>query len=714
MVQEATGLVPATEDDVSDVTDVPSAEPEILNEVADADVDAGIDTASADAPDTNLTSEELGADPDAVTDDSGLLSKITAKVPKLPGQAAVKSMSANAKAMAAMAVVSVVSIVGAVVAVSTMGGDASSAEPDAPPTAPNTLGPGIEGDPSLDLAARYPISSSIPFREDSELLKRMGASKSGWESQPLLPSLFTDDPESTAEPEVPAPLPDETNPDETLPQDVKTRREAFKPGELPEQGRPWRDYLAVLKNALDLPRGVDCDLEICWLLLNQTVDSQFDAHGYREHIRRLSEKLDPLLASAISTEQAIRRLTTFLNSEFTVARDSRPLSLPSDVLASAVKPARSSPAAINLMALVLLRRLAENSNPPLAAQELHQLGYTRRIPGRTILTFDGRPLGRDLFRNADFSQAGAYTSDRQLARNIRDSDILGGLYLQRLTNREFFATLVSELAPSLEALKAKALLLEVSLDERRGDPAYRDGWVTLAMLKLRSDEITDLESLVAMKAQGIETDGLAEQVLALRSEQAGELEAARDAAMRALAADDQNPNAMLLLARVHFALNELEAASGYAKQATGLAVRLHSARKSALHELSLNIALAQDNTSEALAALERLRQTDSERASELGVEYRQLRQRHAIRMLADTETPIRERFVSLEWLLPKLKLEREHLKALLETSELLGNTGNTEIDWRIANRLKNLTGQDFKLDGERWRTWLLFFGSSMG
>ena len=34
MVQEATGLVPATEDDVSDVTDVPSAEPEIINEVA--------------------------------------------------------------------------------------------------------------------------------------------------------------------------------------------------------------------------------------------------------------------------------------------------------------------------------------------------------------------------------------------------------------------------------------------------------------------------------------------------------------------------------------------------------------------------------------------------------------------------------------------------------------------------------------------------------
>ncbi|MEE9311391.1 MAG: hypothetical protein V3V10_03155 [Planctomycetota bacterium] len=702
MVQEATGLVPATEDDVSDVTDVPSAEPEVVNEVAD-DIDAVID---ADAPDTDLTSEELGADLDVITNDLGLLSKLTAKIPKLPGKAALKSMPANAKAMAAMAVVSVVSIVGAVLAVSTMGGDALSTEPDAPPTAPDTLGPGIEGDPSLDLAARYPISSSIPFREDSEFLKRMAASKLGWESQPLLPSLFTDDSESTAEPEVPTLLSDEANPDETLPEDVKTKREAFKPGELPEQGRPWRDYLAVLKNALDLPRGVDCDLEVCWLLLNQTIDPQFDAHGYREHIRRLSEKLDPSLASSISTEQAIRRLTTFLNSEFTVARDSRPLSLPNDVLASTVKPARSSPAAINLMALVLLRRLAESASPPLAAQELHQLGYTRRIPGRTILTFDGRPLGRELFRNADFTQAGTNVSDRQLARNIRDSDILGGLYLQRLTNREFFATLVSELAPALEATKAKALLLEVSLDERRGDPAYRDGWVTLAKLKLRSDEITDLENLVAMKAQGIETEGLAEQVLALRSEQAGELEAARDAAILALRADDENPNAMLLLARIHFALDELEAASGYVKQATEFSARLHNRRKPALHELSLNIALAQDNTSDALVALERLSQADSERAAELAIEYKQLRQRHAIHMLADTETPIRERFVSLEWLLPKLKLEREHLRALLETSELLGNTGNTEIDWRIANRLKVLTGQDFKLDGERWQVWL--------
>ncbi|MCK6439373.1 MAG: tetratricopeptide repeat protein [Planctomycetes bacterium] len=323
-----------------------------------------------------------------------------------------------------------------------------------------------------------------------------------------------------------------------LPKDRDEAREALSPKHdaYPEPGRPAREYLVLLRNALNKMDGMKVDLEKCFILLSMYYDPNIDPKVYLGYIQNMASELygrltvqgDKGRMPITDPREQVNIVTGFMMhgggrfkgwdvQEYhpAISGAGTPITqqhyLAQQVFAQGedVRNASSS-TTLNILTLILLRKLAgvgENhftGNPD--DMPVHVPFYGVRLPDRTILRFDAgghhRPLpereGGDssdplslYTRNVEFLRNGNHYdgADYDSRFAISDGEKLNGIYLWTLDDRELFASLGYELA-RMEVFKgqrgdgeswkrARTLLEEWVLDRDDGTQGHhRDGVAT--------------------------------------------------------------------------------------------------------------------------------------------------------------------------------------------------------------------------------------------
>jgi tetratricopeptide (TPR) repeat protein len=429
-----------------------------------------------------------------------------------------------------------------------------------------------------------------------------------------------------------------------LPADVESRRHSLSPDAYPPAGlADRRQYLVHLRNALNRPRGTKLDLEKAYILASMYYNPHLEPDTIRGALNSMASELYNRLAPqgddgrrrvVTDSREQVRIVSEFmlhglgpfkgwdvqeyhpgLIDHGTAPADQAYLA--SDTLANGpTHRNKASSTALNLLTLILVRKLAHDTKPTESDPDVYIPLYGVRLPDRTILRFDAngpwlplptedgrsgpsydRPMPRDpsattlsvddsiYTRNIEFLRNGNHYSAGDYIRRygISDSDLTSGTYLHTLDDRQMFATVGFELARADVStrtgegyLRARAILEEWVLDRDdgsgrrwdgaarpqpqtstpRGDPGMRDAYLLYADMLLHQ---ADYEAIRRQLDENIvlrSNPGRMSEIRSLIAHHRGALESARAYLEDALRISPQNARAHLYMGDIDFLLDD--------------------------------------------------------------------------------------------------------------------------------------------------------------
>ncbi len=429
-----------------------------------------------------------------------------------------------------------------------------------------------------------------------------------------------------------------------LPADVETRRQSLSPDAYPPAGlSDPRQYLVHLRNALNRHAGTKLDLEKAYILASMYYNPHLEPDTIRGALTSMASELYNRLAPrgedgrrrvVTDAREQVRIITEFMLhglgpfkgwdvQEFhpgLIDHGTAPADqayLAHDTMANGpTHRNQASSTALNLLTLILVRKLAHDIKPTEDDPHVHIPLYGVRLPDRTILRYDmsgpymavpredgeatmsaDQPMPRDpsapalsvddsiYARNIEFLRNGNHYSGSDYIRRygISDSDLSSGTYLVTLDDRQLFATLGYELARADVSRRtgegyqrAKAVLEEWVLDRDdgsgrrwdgsprpkpqastpRGDPGMRDAYLLYADMLLHQ---ADYEAIRRQLDENIvlrSNPGRMSEIRSLIAHHRGALESARAYLEDALRISPQNARAHLYMGDIDFLLDD--------------------------------------------------------------------------------------------------------------------------------------------------------------
>lgn len=468
------------------------------------------------------------------------------------------------------------------------------------------------------------------------VVRRDGIGGDNGETIPARPPGMID-PDVEAEAEAAAPLP----------QDIESRREALSPDQYPPSGLERHEYLKTLRNALNRPPGSKLDLEKAYILLSMYYQPTLNPDSYRAAIQDMASELYERLAPKgadgrrkvindgreqvrIIREFMLHGLGPFkgwevqeyhpgLISQGTPIEDQAYL-IQDTFRDGATKRNVASSTAMNLLTLVLVRKLASDVRPHSNEPKVHVPLYGVRLPDRTILRYDvdgpfkplpieesnadamwtdtALPVTADTpvqpalafdpleySRNIEFLRNGNHYSAGDYIRrySISSSDVSSGTYLVTLDDKQMFASLGYEIARS-EVLtrkqegyiRARTLLEDWVLDrddgtgvrpdggsrvrpERptpRGDPSMRDAYVLYAEMLLQQADYEGIKRQIDENLVLRENPERLSELRGLIAHQRARLESARAYLEDSLRFSPENARAHLYMGDIDLIMDD--------------------------------------------------------------------------------------------------------------------------------------------------------------
>lgn len=432
-----------------------------------------------------------------------------------------------------------------------------------------------------------------------------------------------------------------------LPEDRMNLREALSPEAYPPSGLEPRQYLVHLRNALNRPRGAKLDLEKVYILLSMYYRPEIKPEDYRgaihamasELYNRLAPKGDDGIRRVVSDgREQVRIVVEFMLhglgpfhgwevQEFHPGLISHgtPVQDQSFLVYDTLKEGpnkrnEAASTALNLLTLVLVRKLATDvANGPDDPRVYVPL-YGVRLPDRTILRYDAdgpfKPLPMDeadpasavarglldtgsrnptdpalavrgipYARNIELIRNGNHYSGAEYVRRmaISPTDVTSGTYLMTLDDKQFFASLGYELARAdirrrgaANYQRAKAILEEWVLDRDdgsgarfdgskrvapvvpspRGDPGMRDAYMLYADMLLQQADYEGIKRQIDENLVLQENHERLSELRGLIAHQRARLESARAYLEDALKLSPNNPRAHLYLGDIDFIMDD--------------------------------------------------------------------------------------------------------------------------------------------------------------